>query len=71
MSVVVVVVVGTKIARSRVLDICIRARVSTHVVHCKGSMRQLLYKRMEINRELCLSAHGHLPRTLRYIHNFL
>ena len=48
--------------------------VSAHVPHFKGPLQQLLYKRMEFwsqvsvyvdqNRELCLSAHGRLPRTI-------
>ena len=49
--------------------------VSTHVPNFKGSLLQLPYKHMEFisrvsahagqNRELCLSAHGRLPGTLR------
>ena len=51
------------------------SRVSTHVPNFKGSLLQLPYKHMEFiswvsahagrNRELCLSAHGRLPGTLR------
>ena len=55
--------------------------VSAHVPHFKGSMEQLLYKHVEVmsrvsahegqNHELRLSAHGHLPGTLRYFHELV
>ena len=54
------------------------SRVSAHVPNFKGSLLQLPYKHMEFisrvsahagqNCELCLSAHGRLPGTLRYVH---
>ena len=51
-----------------------QSRVSAHVVHFKGSIQQLLYKRIsrvsahaDQNRKLCSSAHGRLPGTLRYM----
>ena len=57
------------------------SRVSAHVPNFKGSLLQLPYKHMEFisrvsthagrNRELCLSAHGRLPGTLRYIHVYM
>ena len=53
-------------------------RVSAHVPNFKGSLLQLPYKHMEFisrvsahvgqNHELCLSAHGRLPGTLRYVY---
>ena len=56
------------------------SRVSAHVPNFKGSLLQLQYKHMEFisrvsahtgqNLELCLSAHGRLPGTLRYIIQF-
>ena len=52
------------------------SRVCTHVLHFKGPLLQLLYKRTgywsQVSAhvgqicKLCLSAHGRLPRTLQY-----
>ena len=55
------------------------SRINAHVPNFKGSLLQLPYKHMEFisrvsahagqNCELCLSAHGRLPGTLRYMHS--